>query len=438
MESSGGGLGSLSRTALASCCLLVAASLVACSTDARDGKGTAGSAGSAGDGAAGGPSGGGGDEGISGGPTSEGGDGGMIEGGTYCGRGSPVTGATVPAGFCVREFAAVPEARTLVFAPNGDLFVASPSQSTPGGSSNGNAQILVISDDNHDGKGEIRVFAKDLPDVHGLAIGDGYLYFTAATTVFRTPYTKGQRVEGGPREDLGLPMSFGHGRWTHGLARSVGGALFATSGEYSSCGVAPTGSISQAMMGSAPAVAVGFRNPMYLRCHYKDEICAANELGEDQESGAREKFVVIKPDTNYGYPCCFGSKQPRSSGSASDCEPVAPEESSYALGNTPFGLDWEHDAWPAPYTGGVFVALHGSAYSTPSWAGTKIVFAPADPKTHLPERDAWQDFVGGFGPAGGPLERATDLTFAADGRLFFVDDMGGHVYWVAPDTLNTP
>jgi glucose/arabinose dehydrogenase len=413
------------------CSVIVGAlGVVACSTDNPADTVPPSNAGSAGAATAGAASAGTGNVGE-GGSSSHGG-----AANSFCSLGTPVEGAQPAAGFCVRSFASVAAVRTLVFAPNGDLFVASPSAATPGGSANGSGQILVLSDDNRDGIGESHVFIDGLADVHGLALGGGYLYFTSATTVYRTPYVVGQRAESGPREDLGMPMTFGNGRWTHGLARSVGGSLLASSGEYSSCGLAPTGSISQVASGGSAIVASGFRNPMYLRCHYKDELCAANELGEDQESGAREKFIVIRPDTNYGYPCCFGSKQPRSSGSDGACQAVAPEDASYTLGNTPFGFDWERETWPAPYTGGVFVALHGSAYSSPPWAGAKIVFAPADPTTHLPARDAWQEFVGGFGPDGGPLQRPADVAFSPDGRLFFADDLGSHVYWVAPEHAN--
>ena len=40
--------------------------------------------------------------------------------------------------------------------------------------------------------------------------------------------------------------------------------------------------------------------------------------------------------------------------------------------------------------------------------------------------------------SGLPLQRPADVTFAPDGRLFFADDLGGQVYWVAPDTLTRP
>ena len=425
-------------------CALVAAAtgVLACSTDSTGGPPSHGGAGSdsagANSGAGSKPEGGASQS--DGGALQTGGSGGGGRGGAtaYCSLGTPVAGARPAAGFCVRQFARVTAARTLVFAPNGDLFVGAPTTGTPGGSSSGPGQILVISDDDQDGVGETHVFAGDLPDIHGLALGGGYLYFTHSKKVYRTPYSVGQRQEAGVREELAVPAAFADGRWTHGLARSVGGTLFASSGEYSSCGVAPTGSIALPSMANPTVVAVGLRNPMYLRCHYKDELCAANELGEDQTTGAREKFIVIRPDTNYGYPCCFGAQEPRSSGNESACATVAPEEASFPLSDTPFGFDWEHGTWPSPYTGGVFVALHGSAYSSPRWAGTKIVFAPADPATHLPVRDAWQEFVGGFGPDDGALERPADIVFAPDGRMFFADDLGGQIYWVAPESLIPP
>src|SRR6185369_11946538 len=97
---------------------------------------------------------------------------------TFCGLGQDVAGASVPGGFCLRRFATVAEARTMVFAPNGDLFVAAPMTGTPGGASGGPGAILVLSDDNHDGVAEVTTFATGIADVHGLTLGDGYLYFT--------------------------------------------------------------------------------------------------------------------------------------------------------------------------------------------------------------------------------------------------------------------
>jgi glucose/arabinose dehydrogenase len=354
----------------------------------------------------------------------------------FCELGQDVAGATVPGGFCLRRFASVVEARTMVFAPNGDLFVAAPMTGTPGGASGGPGAILVLSDDNHDGVAEVTTFASGIADVHGLTLGDGYLYFTTMNNVWRTPYASGQRQEtAGARQDLALPALFGTGgRWTHGLAHSVGGALYASRGQYGSCGGNSGGEISRVGMASMNVVANGFRNPMYMRCHYKDEVCAAAELGEDGQAGAREKLLGLRPQTDYGYPCCYSTSKPTAAASPGACTGVKLEDASFVLSDTPFGFDWEHDMWPAPYKGAVFVALHGSFYTSPQWAGARIVFANVDPTTHMPT-ETWRDFVGGFGPGGSVLDRPSDVTFAPDGRMFFADDQGGGVYWIAPASL---
>ena len=94
-------------------------------------------------------------------------------------------------------------------------------------------------------------------------------------------------------------------------------------------------------------------------------------------------------------------------------------------------------SWPLPFRDGVFVALHGSYYSSPPWEGARIAFAPTDPATHLPSGD-FRDFVRGFGPGGSPLERPADVAFSPDGRLFMADDIAGAVYWIAPSSLHSP
>jgi glucose/arabinose dehydrogenase len=371
-------------------------------------------------------------------PVLDGGSGdGAPAGKPFCSQGVDVSGAQIPAGFCLRRYASVKVARTLVFAPNGDLLVGAPSMGTAGGASGGPGAIVVLSDDDHDGVGEVNTFAENLMDVHGLALGEGYLYFTTQNNVWRTPYATGQRRETtSMRENLGLPSAFGQGgRWTHGLAHSVTGALFASRGQYGTCGGVGGGEISRVGLGQISAVANGFRNPMYMRCHFRDDACAATELGEDGQAGAREKLVAIRTTFgDYGYPCCYGKDAAGPVAQPGACAGVRPEDASFVLSDTPFGFDWEHELWPEPYKGAVFVALHGSFYTSPAWAGARVVFARVDPGTHMPV-EGWRDFVGGFGPGGTPLDRPSDVAFSPDGRMFFADDQGGAVYWVAPVDL---
>jgi glucose/arabinose dehydrogenase len=365
--------------------------------------------------------------------------------------GQPVPGAVVPRGMCIRRFAEVRTPRVLVVAPDGDLFVAAPNAATAGGAYGGPGAILVLSDDNRDGVAEVHTFAEALPDVHGLALDGQYLYFTTSRTIWRTPYSPGLRRERGPRESLGEFSSVEAERWTHGLARSVGGKLFATQGVYSanSCPDTPrNGVIQQLSGGGLDTVASGLRNPMYIRCHPSEEVCLAAELGDDGglSYGAREKILAVRPDTNYGFPCCAGTDQSNPSGGGRfSCAAAAREEATFPLNDTPFGLDWERGRWPAPLRNALFVALHGSFYSSPPWEGARIVFATVDPNTHVPTgpidpathapRVQWNDFVRGFDYRGNPLDRPADVAFSPDGRMYFADDQGGAVYWVAPEGL---
>jgi glucose/arabinose dehydrogenase len=214
--------------------------------------------------------------------------------------------------------------------------------------------------------------------------------------------------------------------------------LLASRGAYAACGTTPGGEVGAVGPGGEHVpIASGLRNPMYLRCHGVDEVCAAMELGEDLAVGAREKMILLRPDTDYGYPCCYTKDLASQSGTGSACDAVALEDARFELQDTPFGFDWERGLWPQAYRGAVFVALHGSAYSSPPWQGAAIVYAATNPATHAPVQD-WQPFLGGFGPEGTSLERPSDVAFGPDGRMFFADDNGGHVYWVAPTSLRAP
>ena len=101
----------------------------------------------------------------------------------------------VPDGFCVHFFATVPETRNLKFAPNGDLFVASPSFPCAGGASGGMGSIVVVPDDNHDGVGDSLVTYKGgIPQVQGLLFSGGY-WLISARKWFKGPVSQGDEAQ---------------------------------------------------------------------------------------------------------------------------------------------------------------------------------------------------------------------------------------------------
>ncbi|MEO6420742.1 MAG: hypothetical protein ABIP39_15125 [Polyangiaceae bacterium] len=381
----------------------------------------------------------------------------------------------VPDGFCVHEFTTFPtdqvngkivEARVMRFAPNGDLFLAAPNYPTPGGAAGGAGAILVLPDDNHDGKmdSQVRYAGSPAPNVsmpclvqegadpaslacvHGLAFADGYLYYTRSDEVRRFPYKTGDRAAPTPSGELvGLlgGKALSDARWTHTMDRAKDGSIYVTRGRFdAACSVDTMAEGAVLSFPIAPGttypatptmVADGFRDPLYIRCQPGCGDCYTNELSGDgwDSIGGREKLAFIEPGGHWGYPCCVAKDKPNQGGTAEQCAHLGTDVSVIPLHDTPFGMDFEQGSFPQPYAFGVFVALHGSFGG---WKGTGISWLPTDPTTHKPTGTP-AVFATGWGH-GPPMEgRATDVAFAPDGRLFVADDTAGRIFWIAPKTL---
>jgi glucose/arabinose dehydrogenase len=161
----------------------------------------------------------------------------------------------------------------------------------------------------------------------------------------------------------------------------------------------------------------------------------AAELGDDggRTWGALEKLVSLETPQDVGYPCCItaNANTPYNQGGF-NCAMATPGVATFPLNDTPFGMAWEPNHWPHPFNNALFVALHGSFYAA-HWAGTKVVFANTDANGR--PTGTFMDFMLGFGSTGNTLNRATDVAFSPDGRLFVADDHAGAIYWVAPNDL---
>ena len=108
----------------------------------------------------------------------------------------------VPTGFSVSVYADKLEGpRTMMYAPNGDLFVA---ESRAG-------SVLVLRDTNNDGIPDTRsVYAKGLSGVFGMAFRDGYLYLGRTDSIIRYKYKDGDtQAQGTPEKLVDLPTG-GH------------------------------------------------------------------------------------------------------------------------------------------------------------------------------------------------------------------------------------
>jgi glucose/arabinose dehydrogenase len=360
----------------------------------------------------------------------------------------------LPDGFCVHYYSTVPAAREIRFAPGGELFVASPSRSTAGGAPTGSGAVLAIPDDDHDGYGDTAVTFQDmLPSTQGILFANGSFYYQDDTKVMRVPYASGSRVNTGTATqvvDINVWVSTLH--WPKTLDIADDGTIYVTNGsDQGEACVNPHlfrgGILSIDGSPNGKQIAQGFRNPIYLRCQRGHDNCFVNELTRDMSAtqGGREKLVRFGPGEDWGYPCCASQNLPFPDiMPVPDCSGVQSDSDSFRVGNTPMGLDFETGVWPEPFARNVYIAMHGDVGS---WVGARIVTIRTDPATGRPlpgtdvdggDSGAMSDFLTGYDDGTRMHGRPSDVTFAADGRMFIADDQAGVILWVAPTGLMRP
>jgi glucose/arabinose dehydrogenase len=363
----------------------------------------------------------------------------------------------LPAGFCAHFFATVKMARQLKFAPDGDLFVASPGTATVGGANDGLSSIVVLADDDQDGVADSNLtFLGGLPSTQGMMFAGGYLYYQDDVAIRRVLVRPGDRRAGGPSEVVArITAMQAPEHWPKVLDQAKDGTIYVSNGgsqdEICVSTRAPFGGVYEIEAdGSTTEVARGLRNPIAVRCEQDHDVCLAAELGLDNSAhvGGREKIIPIRRGDDWGHPCCATKDVPfagtlyADTMQAPDCSAVALESDAFTIGDTPFGLDFETGKWPAPWSRSLFVTLHGSGGA---WYGARVVAIAVDPSTGLPVSASE---LGDAGASSGLIEFATgwddglqdhgrpaSIAFAADGRLFLGDDHLGAVVWIAPVDL---
>jgi len=363
----------------------------------------------------------------------------------------------LPVGFCAHFYATVPHVRQVKVAPSGELFAASPSQSTAGGGGTGLGAIVVLPDDDHDGvsDGATR-FVDHIAETQGMAFSrDGYFYYQDAAAVMRIPYRAGDRVPASPGAmmlDIATVVANQPTlHWPKAMDVADDGSLYVLNGgEQSDRCEAPLpvrGAIVHVASPSGPSpsgtvVARGFRNPIAVRCNPGKGKCFALELAKDGSGGegGREKLVPIRDGLNddWGYPCCAsrGIPYPDVPGPAPDCSGVVAETAGFVIGNTPFGLEFAPATWPAPFGHAAIVALHGAVGT---FVGARVIAIPTDPVTgeplrasNLPGGSGFLELASGWDDGEQDHGRPAAVGFTADGRLFLADDIAGLIVWIAP------
>jgi len=336
----------------------------------------------------------------------------------------------VPDGFSVSVFADnLQGPRTMLYAPNGDLFVA---ESRAG-------SVLVLRDTNNDAEPDSRtVYAQGLNGVFGMAFHDGFLYIGRTDSIVRYKYKDGDtQAQGTPEKLVDLPTG-GH---------STRNIVFSRDGKKMYVAV---GSASNKSDGEEPrraavneynpdgtgqrVFASGLRNPVALTLQPGTDTIwvSVNErdtLGDDL---VPDYITSLKDGGFYGWPYSYiGSNyDPEHRGKRPDLvqRAIVPDvllpAHAAAVGLT-FYTGTE---FPQRYQNGAFVGLHGS-WNRSKLSGYRIAFVPfQNGKPSGPVEDFLTGWIIADGNPGSTWGRPVSPFVAKDGSLLVSDD-GANKIW---------
>lgn len=316
----------------------------------------------------------------------------------------------------------VEDPRNMVYAPNGDLYVAE----------TGAGRITVFRGGSPASRS---VFASGLDGPFGLAFHGNYLYVGEEGALVRFPLAA---PAGGSRkaEHLADLPSGGHSTRNVTFNRA-GSKLYVSIG--SSSNVSPEEPMRAAIIeynpdGSGRRVfASGLRNPVGLAWEPSTGALwtAVNErdgLGDDLPP---DYATEVRDGAFYGWPYAYigQHEDPRRKGERPDlvAKATVPSLLIEAHGAALGIAFYNGTMFPAAYRGGAFVALHGS-WNRSTRSGYKVIFIPF--RGGKPA-GGYDDFMAGWAPDPSSRNvwgRPVGLLVMKDGSLLVSDD-GGNVIW---------
>ncbi len=338
-------------------------------------------------------------------------------------------GLSVPPGFHIYRWAdTLPNVRTLVTAPNGDIFAVE--------SSTGN--VIVLRDADRDGIPETRsTFASGLNQPFGMAFyppgpSPSFLYVANTDGVVRFPYTAGNLQATGQAQTIvsGLPTG---GHRTRGLA-------FRPDGTKMYVSVGSGGNVDEGEDTRRAAVgeynpdgsgyrlfSSGLRNPVTIAFHPVTRALwtTVNERDGLGDSLVPDYVTSLTDDGFYGWPYFYlgANPEPRLPAKPDLASRVIVPDILFQAHSAPLGLAfYTGAAFPASYRNSAIVALHGS-WNRSQRTGYKVVRTTSG--------GGYEDLVWGWStPDGTVWGRPVGVTVAGDGSLLISDDSAGCIWRV--------
>ncbi|HEY2483461.1 MAG TPA: PQQ-dependent sugar dehydrogenase [Caulobacteraceae bacterium] len=369
----------------------------------------------------------------------------------------------VPPGFTVSAFAQLERPRQLRAAPNGDVFVAETEA--------GRIAVLRALDGAPKAAAN-QTFATGLDRPFGLAFyppgpNPQWLYVANVNAVLRFPYRNGDvkprgaaqvivpRLAAGARGHTTRDVAFSpDGRWMYvsvgsgsndaeGMPRKPLADAKAFDAAHGPGATWDTEADRADVLIMTPkgqgrrVLAAGLRNCVTMAVQPSGVVwCAVNERDGMGEDLPPDYVTRVRDHAFYGWPWFYlgDHPDPRHQGERPDLAgKVAVPDVLIQAHSAPLGMAFYTArsgpaAFPAPYRGDAFVALHGS-WNRARRTGYKVVRLTLSNGAPTGE---YQDFLTGFvAGAQGVWGRPVGVTVAHDGALLVSDDGGGIVWRVA-------
>jgi glucose/arabinose dehydrogenase len=377
-------------------------------------------------------------------------------------------GLVLPQGYCAVVVASqLGPVRQLAVAPNGDLYAALSGK--PGDNTGG---ILAFRDRDGDGKPDERA-SFGPGGGNDVKLHNGFVYFALNDRVVRYRLDGG-KLEPAGKEELvveGLPRDGGH------VAKSIAfgpdNMMYVNIGsKTNSCqkvdrlpaspGVDPCTELEQRAgvwrfsadrlnqrFGDDKRFATGLRNAMALATEPRSSALFAAVHGRDQLSqnwgfsnevnanNPGEELVRIQANDDYGWPYCYYSNQYKQKVLAPEYGGDGQKTGRCAAAKKPllsFPGHWAPmalafypgDQFGPTYTGGLFVAFHGSWNRAPlPQEGYRVVFVSFRSGRPTGEYSTFAT------DKGGPTAlRASGVAVGPDGSLYISADQNGKIWKV--------
>jgi glucose/arabinose dehydrogenase len=354
----------------------------------------------------------------------------------------------VPSGFIVSAIAQVGGARELAALPNGDLIVG-----TFG------ASVVIVPNAESPGAAGAPLTFATLPEgaAQGVAYGSAFVFVTTQHGVYRIPYVTGAHSG---TASLIASVRKGSVAGTDGDVHTTSSVAVSGSTLYvgvgSSCNACaetdPTRATVQRMgidgLGMTTQ-AKRWRNAIALATDPSSGTVWAGGAGQDNlVQGHPYEFMdpvsARTAPADYGWPDCEENHVAYTSGA--NCANVVVPALTFPAYSTIIGAAFYPAAqsgpyaFPAGWSGGLYVGLHGSWHAANgipidaphlafvSFAGG----APASAVNWNDPNAQWTDFFTGFQNGAARIGRTTGVAVGAQGSLFVADDSAGTVYRIRP------